>query len=103
MLIPAFANAGYCENNAQFYVQAAFWKIDGVPKEVALDRVTGLKSLFTDLNTGKNQTKEFTEMVDSIYEGNYFEKGDQDVPKYTNLMTVSNATILATCLAEHTE
>ncbi|WP_151804518.1 hypothetical protein, partial [Acinetobacter bereziniae] len=64
MLIPAFAHANYCENIAQFYVLSAFWKIDGVPKEVALERVKGLEVLYSDLESGDNQTKEFTEMVD---------------------------------------
>ncbi|WP_325774642.1 hypothetical protein [Acinetobacter pollinis] len=45
---------------------AVFWKIDGVPKDVALERVRDLESLFTDLKTSQNQTKEFTETVDNI-------------------------------------
>lgn len=103
MLIPTFANAGYCENKAQFYMYAAFWKIDGVPKDVALERVRGLESLFIDLKTGQNQTKEFTEMVDNIYEDNNFEKRDENLSEYTHILAISHAIILATCLADHPE
>ncbi len=101
MLIPAFAHANYCENIAQFYVLSAFWKIDGVPKEVALERVKGLEVLYSDLESGKNQTKEFTEMVEDTYKNDYFKINDQDISVYTSNMTYGYATILATCLAEH--
>ncbi|MCU4539318.1 hypothetical protein [Acinetobacter bereziniae] len=101
MLIPAFAHANYCENIAQFHVLSAFWKIDGVPKEVALERVKGLEVLYSDLESGKNQTKEFTEMVEDTYKNDYFKINDQDISGYTSNMTYGYATILATCLAEH--
>lgn len=99
--ISAFANAGYCENNAQFYVLSAFWKIDGVSKKIALERVKGLDVLYSDLDSGKNQTKEFNEIVEDIYNNDSFKSNDQNVSGYTSNMTYSYATILATCLVDH--
>lgn len=98
--IPAFTHASYCENIAQFHALSGFWKIDGVSKEVALERVKGLEVLYSDLESGKTLSKEFNEIVEDTYKNDFFKSNDQDVSGYTSSMTYGYATILATCLAE---
>ena len=85
-LLPIYTHADFCEKNAQFYVLSAFWKIDGVPKEVALERVNGLEVLYSDLNSGKKQTKEFYEIVEDIYKNDYFKSNDKNVSRYTDVV-----------------
>ena len=103
ILLPILGHAGYCESKAQIYVMTAFWKVDNVTKEIALDRVKGLEVLYTDLDTGKTQTKDFKEIVEEIYRNNDYKAKDQVISEYTSQMTYDYATILATCLAENVE
>lgn len=103
VFLPSFAYAGYCENLASFYAMASFWKVDGVSKELAMERVDQLEPIYTDYDTGKKNTSELKEMVESIYSKKYIKANDKDISAYAPTIVAGYATIEASCLADHPE
>nr|WP_174505833.1 hypothetical protein [Acinetobacter sp. Marseille-Q1620] len=100
--IPIISRADFCTDYANTFMLATFWKIDNVPKRVALERVDQLGVLYSD---PKDKNKQFLEIVDNVYDSdsNHIKNKDDNIDSYMSTIVTGYATILATCLAEHPE